>query len=63
MVRIGMGLETQHGEFNVPIYNSQNGRSVLTLNPIALNLGDYRLEPSITITTEDIKNLYRRLRR
>ena len=58
-----MGLETQYGEFNVPIYNSQNGRSVLTLNPIALNLGDYRVEPSISITTGDLKNVYRRLKR
>ena len=61
MVRVGIGVECPFGEFSVPLYNGRDGRSVLTVNPIAISFGDYRLEPAISITTGDLESLYRRI--
>jgi len=63
MVRVGIGVESPYGEYTVPLYDSgSGGRTVLTVNPIGVTLGDYTLEPSIAVTTGDIERIYRRLR-
>jgi len=60
VVKVGMGVEGPYGQFTIPLYGNGE-RSVITIDPLAVNLGDYKLELSLAITAEDISGAYRRL--
>ena len=73
-MKFGIGVDGPIGEFKIPLYtNNGEERSLLTIDPIAIRLGRYSFEPSVSLTPGDImtvargvgsliENIYRRLR-